>query len=135
MTEAKPYIEHTFTGLTSFTETLDRILVSYRTMNIKDVDDLFETENQILTRGKDTLTFGECAGNGITLYFMDFGLLLTNTIISHMVFIFDHMPTAEELRLTTRDMEYLTLERLKQVQKESGNAMPLKDASDGFTLH
>jgi hypothetical protein len=135
MTETKPYIEHTFTGLSSFTETLDRMLVSYRTINLKDVDELFETENQILTRGKDVLTFGECAGYGITLYFMDFGLLLTKTIISHMVFIFDHMPSSEELRLTTRDMEHLTLERLKRVQQEPGNRMPLKDASDGSTLH
>ena len=130
MTGTKPYIDHTFTGVSSFTETLDRTLVSYRVLNDDSLDSIFDTEKNILTRDRDTLTLGECSAKGRTLYFLDCGLMVSPDIRSHLVFIFDHRPSGGELRQTARDMEELTVERLKTRHGDTISDIEELDAID-----
>ncbi len=114
----KSYFEHVFTGLSSFTEVLDRTLVSYRLLSETAADQLFTCERPVLDREKDIVELGNCTSGGKTLFFMDCGVGITEKTRSHVVFLYDHEPSPEELLASGRDMDELAAERLKKVREK-----------------
>lgn len=114
----KPYFEHVFTGLQSFTDVLDKTLVSYRLLPEMPADQLFLCERPVLDREKDSVELGICTSGVKTFFFMDCAVGITEKTRSHVVFLYDHEPSSEELLISARDMDELAAERLKAVREK-----------------
>jgi len=136
MTDKKPYIDFTFTGVENFSGTLDKAMISYRIMNQSETDKLYSLEPQIFNKENDVITLGDCTRNDKTLYFLEFGMMIAPSIRSHIVFIFDHKPDVDEMIVAARDLENLTVDNLK---KKHGNSIAdidvIDNISDAETLH
>jgi len=118
MIKDKPYIDFTFTGVTTFTEVMDRALVSYRIYNDENVEKLFSIEPPIFSRDDDTIQIGNCSRERKTLFYAEFGMIISENIRSYIVFMFDHHPDIDELIICANDIEPLTVDHLKKVHGE-----------------
>ena len=115
MSEKKPYLDFTFTGVHSFTEALDKTLISYRIFEDENISRLYDLEPEILDREKDTITMGSCTRDGKTLFFVEFGLQITESFKSYLLFMCEKRPGMEELQQIASEIEEITVNHLKEV--------------------
>jgi|GEM_PF-1119256 len=127
MTPAKPYLDYTFPGVTTFTELLDQTLTSYRIYTHESTMEVFDQLPDLLDREKDSLTLGSCTRDTQTVFFAEFSLGISEGITSNIVFIYDHFPSLEELKVTALDLEMLTVEALKEKHGDAINDMDRLD--------
>ncbi|HSV95933.1 MAG TPA: hypothetical protein VLM75_03250 [Spirochaetota bacterium] len=111
----KPYIEHRFLGVRSFIDYLSEAGVSYTLFDDPAIENLFAEKCDILNRGRDSVLIGACTDEGLGFYFAQFGIRITESFTSHIVFVFDHHPRPDELAETAVDMEPLVLRHLDGV--------------------
>jgi len=114
----KPYIDYTFTGVRTFTDVLDEALVSYRVFAPEKSSFLFESASEYLDQDTDTLAMGTCTRGNQELYYLQVGMKITKSFLSHIVFIYDHEPDNKELNDTLMDILSLTESTLDSVQDE-----------------
>ena len=127
MTKATPYLDYTFPGVTSFIELLDQTLTSYRIYQHESTVQIFNELPDLLDREKDSLVLGSCTRDNQTVFFAEFSLGISNGIASNIVFIYDHFPNLEELKVTALDLEKLTVEALKEKHGDTINDLERLD--------
>lgn len=131
MTSGKPYLDYTFPGVTTFTELLDKTLTSYRIYTHESTREIFSRVPEILNEENDSLSLGSCSRDNKTVFFAEFSLGISEGITSNIVFIYDHFPSLEELVITARDLEALTVQALKEKHGDSiGDLEKLDEIDD-----
>jgi hypothetical protein len=115
MATDKPYLEHRFLGVRPFTDYLSEAGVNYTIFDDPAIESLFSRKSELLNRERDSVVIGACTDDGLGVYFAQFGIRITERFLSHVVFVFNHHPRAEELAVAADDMEPLILQKLDGV--------------------
>lgn len=110
----KPYIDYKLIGVRTFTAALDESKIPYVLFE-GDGDALFDLRAGLFDRETDTIRVGRCTGDGMEAYFAEFGIRITKSYRSHIVFIYDHHPSIDELADTADAIEPLIGEGLASV--------------------
>jgi len=116
MSDTKPYLAYEFTGLKPLTESLYKHGIEFEIIPDECGCKVFEIESEILNENDDVIRIGTCSRDGKVLFFAEFGLKITEHARSFITFIYDHHPTLDEIVESARDIEQLTINRLKVVQ-------------------
>jgi hypothetical protein len=98
-----------------FTSLLEGAGVEYVVFDDGSESDLFVERPDHFRPGEDAIRVGKCLQEGVEVYFAEFGIRITPSFRSHIVFLFDHHPTREELLAAADDMEGLVEEGLAGV--------------------
>jgi len=115
MAGAKPYIEHRFLGVRPFTDYLTEAGVGFTLFEDPGAETVFAEKSELLHRDRDSIMIGACTGEGLGVYFAQFGIRITESFLSHVVFIFNHHPRPEELAVAVEDLEPLIMRQLEGV--------------------
>jgi hypothetical protein len=115
MASEKPYTLHKFIGVKPFAKLLDEAGVSHMIFDDEAVPRLFKERADYFNKEEDSITVGKCLQDGVDVYFAEFGIKITKSFLSHIVFIFDHHPTDEEMLATADDLEQLIQQHLDGV--------------------
>jgi hypothetical protein len=113
-----PYAYYKFIGVKSFTKLLDDSGVKYVLFDDESIPRLFMERPDHLKAGEDTIVVGKCVQDNMDVYFAEFGIKITPSYRSYIVFIYDHHPVADELLVTVDDMEPLVNRSLDGVNLE-----------------
>ncbi len=120
MPDQSPYIGYELTGPRSVMLLLEGRGVECTVFEDGAVDKLFSTRAEVLSPERDSVVLGKFAREGKELFFAEFALQIHDGIMSHISFLFDHMPLIEDLQACTDDMEGIVLKTLKKVHDEGG---------------
>ncbi len=115
----EPYSLYKFIGVKPFTKLLEESGVTY--MMFDDdaaVPRLFKERAEYFNEAEDSIAVGKCLQDGVDVYFAEFGIKITKSFMSYIVFIFNHHPTAEDMLATADDLEPLIQENLDGVNLE-----------------
>ena len=115
MSEEKPYTLYKFIGVKPFKQLLEEAGVKYLLFEDEAVPYLFTERADYFNKEEDSITVGKCLQDGVDVYFSEFGIKITRSFLSYIVFIFDHHPTAEEMLATADDLEPLIQQHLEGV--------------------
>lgn len=115
MGNGKPYRLHKFIGVKAFKHLLEEAGVTYHIFEDESVPLLFSERGEYFTDGEDSIVVGKCLQDGVDVYFAEFGIKITASFRSYVVFIYDHHPTAEDMLATADDLERLIQEHLEGV--------------------
>ena len=115
MTPKKPYIYYRFIGVKPFTALLDDAGVRYVLFDDEAVRHLYHTRPDYFNEADDSISVGKCTQEKAEAYFAEFGIRITASFRSHIVFIYDHPPTADEILVSAEDIETLIRENLEGV--------------------
>ncbi len=110
----KPYIDYRFFGVHSFISTLDTAGTDYRLFD-DDYAQIFIAHGDMLKPGEDTLRSGIVTRDDQTVFFSEFALKLTKNFFAHIVFIFNHHPTMEDLDAIVKDLERIVMENMEKI--------------------
>ena len=108
----KPYIDCEFVGVHPFTRSLEKVHISYETIQLADIEELYKKAGDLFNREDDSLVTGKCIKDNKEVFFADLGIKITPSFNSHVVFIFDHLPGNDELLTCIHDMENIVMQRL-----------------------
>jgi hypothetical protein len=118
MTHEKPYIYYKFIGVRPFTALLDDAGVRYVLFDEESVRHLNQARPEYFNAADDSISIGKCTQEDADLYFAEFGIKITRSFRSHIVFIYDHHPTADEMLVSAEDIETLVQKNLEGVNLE-----------------
>ena len=115
----KPYADYKFVGIKPFIQSLEDADVEYILFpQDRGAENLFNNRPDYFHRGEDSIIVGKCLSGGLEIYFAEFGMKITKSYRSYIVFIYDHHPTSNDILLTADDIERLVAERLDSMQPE-----------------
>jgi hypothetical protein len=125
--ESSLYIHYRFLGLRSFPEMLDESGTPYHIFE-DDLSTLYEHRSGILKKDEDSVLTGVIRKKGEEAFFGQFALKITPSFRTHIVFIFDHHPTLEDMEgivnilpdLVARELENVDLSRLADLTRPPG---------------
>ena len=115
MAQHKPYADYKFIGVKPFTKMLEEAGVSYILFDDTAIDRLFTEKPEYFNRAEDTICIGKSSQEEAGIYFAEFGLKITPSYRSYIVFIFNHHPTEAEMFETAGDIEQLIAQNLEGV--------------------
>ena len=115
LTQKKPYADYKFIGIKPFTKMLEEAGVAYTLFEDASIGRLFTEKSEYFNRDEDAITIGKCMHEQAEIYFAEFGLKITPSYRSHMVFIFDHHPSEEDMFATAGEIERLVAQNLEGV--------------------
>ncbi len=116
MAKDKPYSLYKFIGVKPFKKLLEESGVTYMLFDDDAaVPIIFRERAEYFNRDEDSIAVGKCLQDGVDVYFAEFGLKITKSFLSYIVFIFDHHPTTEDMLATADDLEPLVQEHLDGV--------------------
>ncbi len=115
MASDKPYTLYKFIGVKPFKKLLEEAGVTYLIFDDEAVPRLFKERADCFNEAEDSITVGKCLQDGVDVYFAEFGIKITKSFLSYIVFIFDHHPTVEEMLATADDLEPLIQQHLDGV--------------------
>jgi hypothetical protein len=115
MAQNKPYADYRFIGVKPFTKMLEDAGVAYTLFNDAAIDRLFAEKAEYFNRAEDTICVGRSSQERAEVFFAEFGLKITPSYRSYIVFIFDHHPTEEDMLITADDIEPLIAKSLENV--------------------
>ncbi len=118
MPEHKAYLDYKFMGVQSFIESLDEAKAEYRLFDQDDFRSLFDNNPDLLTED-DTIKNGFVIRDDTGLYFTEFGLKITKSYHSYIVFIFNHHPSPDDLQLVVQELTTLVEKHLDGVDIEA----------------
>ena len=124
MMESSLYIHYRFLGLRSFPEILDESGTPYHIFE-DDLTPLYAHRSTILKEEEDSVITGVIRKQGEEAFFGEFALKITPSFRTHIVFIFDHHPTLEDMNeivdilpdLVSRELENVDLSRLADLTR------------------
>lgn len=114
----KPYNLYKFIGVKSFKQLLEEAGVTYHIFDDGSVPRLFSERAEYFNKNEDSIEVGKCLQGGVDVYFAEFGIKITSSFRSYIVFIFDHHPTADDMFATVDDLEPLIQKHLDGVNLE-----------------
>lgn len=115
MGKDRPYLASRFIGVKPFTSLLEGAGVDYVVFDDGSESALFGERPDHFRPGDDVIRVGKCLQEGVEVYFAEFGLRITASFRSHLVFLFDHHPTKDDLLKAADDIERLVEEGLAGV--------------------
>jgi len=115
MTEKKPYAYYKFIGVKSFTKLLDDSGIGHILFDDPAVPRLFDARAEYFNPAEDSIAVGKCIQDGVEVYFAEFGIKITKSFRSYIVFIYDHHPTFDDLDGSAADIDGLTQQNLEGV--------------------
>lgn len=115
----KPYTLYKFIGVKPFKQLLEEAGVTYLLFEDEAVPRLFTERAEYFKESEDSIVVGKCLQDGVDVYFAEFGIRITKSFLSYIVFIFDHHPTAEDMLATADDLEPLIQEHLEGVDLDN----------------
>ncbi|MGV7928199.1 MAG: hypothetical protein AB2L13_04700 [Spirochaetota bacterium] len=110
-----------------FTDYLSEAGVSYTIFDDPAIESLFSRKSELLNRERDSVVIGACTDDGLGVYFAQFGIRITERFLSHVVFVFNHHPRAEEARRGGRrhGAAYFTTARRRGYRRNTQTRKPL----------
>jgi hypothetical protein len=118
MAEKKPYAYYKFIGVKPFTKLLDDSGIGYILFEDEAVRRLYEARPDYFNPADDTITVGKCIQDGVEVYFAEFGIKITKSYRSFIIFIYDHHPTFDDLGVSAADIDRLIQQQLEGVNIE-----------------
>ncbi len=115
MTSPKPYVDYKFLGVKPFTKSLDEAGVTYTIFSDPAANFLFTARADLFNRDEDVIEVGKCTNSDINVYFAQFGIKITPSFKSFIVFIFDHHPSIDEMSVTAAGIEEIIMRHLDGV--------------------
>lgn len=115
MTDQKPYVYYKFIGVRPFTKLLEESGIGFVVFDDPAARRLYETRPDYFNPAEDTITVGRCIQDGIEVYFAEFGIKITKSFSSHIIFIFDHHPTSGDIDVSADDIDPLIQQHLEGV--------------------
>ncbi len=115
MENEKPYSLYKFIGVKPFKQLLEEAGITYLLFEDEAVPRLFKERAEHFNESEDTITVGKCLQDGVDVYFAEFGIKITRSFLSYIVFIFDHHPAYGEMLVTADDLEPLIQQHLDGV--------------------
>ncbi len=115
MQEKKPYAYYKFIGVRPFTKLLEESGVGYVVFEDSAVPRLYESRPDYFNPADDTITVGRCTQDGAEVYFAEFGIKITKSFRSHIIFIYDHHPTLDDMEVSAADIDPLIQQHLDGV--------------------
>lgn len=109
----KSFIDYKFLGVHSFVETLSSSGIDYRLFD-DDFSTLYEKHSGILN-DDDIIRTGLITRAEQGAFFIEFGIKLTKTYSSFIVFIFDHHPLLDEVEEVVLSLEKIIGENIDNV--------------------
>jgi len=119
MTPDKPYVDYRFIGVKPFTALLDEAGVGFVLFDNAAVRHLHESKPDYFNAAEDTITVGKSTQEGAEVYFAEFGIKITPSFRSYVVFIYDHHPSDDEMLVSADDIETLVHKSLDGVNLEN----------------
>jgi hypothetical protein len=118
MIHEKPYVYFKFIGVKSFTALLNDVGVRYVLFDDEAVRHIYHARPDYFNASDDFISTGKCTQEDAGVYFAEFGIKITPSFRSHVVFIYDHHPTADEMLVSAEDIETLIQKNLDGVNLE-----------------
>lgn len=118
MIHEKPYVDYKFIGVKPFTALLDQAGIGFVLFEDVEVRHLYESKPGYFNAAEDTISVGKSTQEGAEVYFAEFGIKITPSFRSYIVFIYDHHPTADDMLVSADDIEALLQENLDGVNLE-----------------
>ena len=115
MEQQKSYIDYKFLGIRSFVATLEETETDYRIFEADDFSSLYRENPDILKEGEDTITSGIIIKGEQGLYFTEFGLKITKSYRSNVVFIFNRHPRIEDLQSVVQELPELAEQNVENI--------------------
>lgn len=118
------FIDYKFLGVKPFTKTLEENSIEY--VLFEDdvpVKSVFDERSQILDKESDIIETGKCLNNNIEVYFAQFGIKITKSYRSYIVFIYDHHPVQEDLIFAADSLENIINEKINSVDPSEITSM------------
>lgn len=115
MTDQKPYLYYKFIGVRPFTKLLEESGIGFVVFDDPAARRLYETRPDYFNPAEDTITVGRCIQDGIEVYFAEFGIKITKSFSSHIIFIFDHHPTSCDIDVSADDIDPLIQQHIEGV--------------------
>jgi len=113
--ETLPYVDYKFIGIRSFTDKLDESKVSYVLFEDDTAERLFSAKSELLNRETDSIRTGRCTSEGYGAYFAEFGIRITKSYLSYIVFIYSHHPSFEDMMATADSLEAVITSNIDSV--------------------
>lgn len=121
MEDKKPYVDFMFLGINSFIAELKKAGTEHKVIKDTNTHKLLNEKGSIFNKDTDTIKLGHASKDGKEFYFIEFGMKVTKSVISYIVFLYKDHPTLEMMKATTLDIEPLVNEYLKGVGMQMPN--------------
>lgn len=121
MDQSPPYLGYELTGPRPLDELLGKLgLQCIHFTSEELVKELFTLKAGTLAPDRDAVRIGSFAKEGRTLFFAEFIIEIHDGLLSHISFLFDHMPLLSDLSTCADNMESIALQALKSYQEKHG---------------
>jgi hypothetical protein len=111
----KPYVSYKFIGVKPFTNALDEANIRYVLFDDESPGRIFHDLTDYFNPGEDSISIGRCIQENADAYFAEFGIKITPSYRSYLVFIYDHHPSVDEMLISATDIESIIQEYLDGV--------------------
>jgi hypothetical protein len=118
MSHEKPYVHYKFIGVKPFTALLDEAGVRFVLFEDPAVRRLYEARPDYFNAAEDAISVGKSAQEGAEVYFAEFGIKITPSFRSYIVFIYDHHPTEDDILASADEIEALIQKNLDGLNLE-----------------
>ncbi|MBN2159045.1 MAG: hypothetical protein JW807_06590 [Spirochaetes bacterium] len=115
MKRNRPYSGYKFIGVRTFTALLEEAGVRFVLFDDSTAGAIFGKMSDYFNSADDSIITGKCTQEGIDMYFAEFGIKITPSFRSHVVFIYDHHPTLEDLLASAEDIDQLVQKHLDEI--------------------
>lgn len=124
MDQSTSYLAYELTGPRPLEELMEELGVQCIFFTCDElVRQLFAQKPKTLDFDRDTVRLGSFTKEGRTLFFAEFIIEIHNGLLSHISFLFDHMPLLADLSACADDMESIALQTLKSYQEKHGGIL------------
>ncbi len=110
----KPYMDYRFLGIHSFISTLESTGADFRLFD-EDYSHLFSTHSELINPCEDTIRSGIVSRDEQSVFFSEFSIKLTKSYSAHIVFLFNHHPTNDDLAVIVLDLERIVMENIENI--------------------
>jgi len=115
MEKEKPYADFMFLGINSFISQLKQAGTEYKIIKDINTDKVFQDDKPSFNKETDSIKVGFASREGKEFYFIEFGIKVTRSVISYVVFLYKEHPTLGMMKETAEDIEPLVNEYLDGV--------------------
>jgi len=112
------YLTYKFCGVRPFAFSLKQAGIEFEIFSDENANELRKLKPDLFTHEKDIINIGKCTKDDKILYFVEFGIMIDDTLRSFITFIYDHHPDLAEIEQAADDMEPLTIGSLNKVKEE-----------------
>ena len=118
MSEKKPYVDFMFLGINSFIDGLKKANTEFKIISDQNIEILIAENGSIFNKETDTIMVGFASRDGKAFYFIEFGIKLSQNVLSYIVFLFKDRPSFDDMKQASMDIEPLVNEYLNGIKQQ-----------------